>query len=336
MGAILPPQVAESETSRYLTECGLKRVHQGKVRDTYEYPGRNDLLLVVASDRVSIFDVVLGVEIPQKGEILTAMTLFWLTDVLEDFPHHLAAESDTNEHVGEVFPNLPAKVRRRCLLVKRAEIPPYEMIFRHHLGGSVYKAYSNTGYVAGQQIKPGFPKWHKLDTPLFTPSTKEETGHDINISVQQFYAAMGERGTQAVEMFTRAYKRAYEYAEKLGILILDTKFEGLDMIADEVLTPDSSRFTTEDDFIKAVQQGRDPTFYDKQFLREWGMQVETPWGRGLNNKNLDLAKPECREFICGLSVPADIVLTTKNRYEDIFTRLTGYTLHEYQGLWTYR
>lgn len=332
MGAILPPQVRESATSLYLQSFGWELVRQGKVRNIYQWPCVEDYLLLEASDRVSIFDVVLGEEIPQKGEILTAMTHFWLTRVLPDFPNHLVAEPDADELVGRIFLNLPAKVRRRCLLVKRVEMPAYEMIFRHHLGGSVYKAYCNTGYVAGQRIQPGLPQWHKLDAPLFTPSTKEEIGHDVNISVQQFYAAMGEKGSQAVDMFSRAYKRAYGYAEKLGILILDTKFEGLDVIADEVLTPDSSRFTTNDDFIAARQEGRDPIFYDKQFLREWGLQVETPWGRGLNNKNLDLTKPECLEFVHNLLVPADVVLTTKNRYEVIFMRLTGCTPREYQGL----
>ena len=180
--ANIPPQVKTNPNLEYLKGLGYKMSHQGKVRDTFDL-GRE--FLVSASDRVSIFDVVLPFEIPRKGEVLTALTHFWLTHVLSDFPHHLlksAKHQTANAAIDLHLPNLDV---RRCLVVNKFELQPFELIFRHHLGGSVRKQYEKTGIVAGQELPPGIPQWGFLDVPLFTPSTKEENGHDINITIRQ-------------------------------------------------------------------------------------------------------------------------------------------------------
>ncbi len=319
MGAIIPPQVAETATSRYLAEQGLVLLHRGKVRDTYQHPFNSSWLVVVATDRLSVFDLVLPALIPYKGEVLTAMTLFWLTKVLVDFPHHL--EPSEKDHslnavhdLKDMLPRLPLK---RCLVVRKETIQEYELIFRHHIGGSVYKTYLETGTAGGHKLPSGLPKWSVLEDPLFTPSTKAEIGHDVNITAVEYFADMGKAGEDAVAMFSRAYKRAYAYARERGIIILDTKFEGGSVIADEVLTPDSSRFTTVDDWQQAVIEDRDPIFYDKEPVRQWGKTVETPWGTGLHNKSLDPQDPEHTKFVASLHVPSRVVDAATKRYLDL-------------------
>ncbi len=326
MGAIVPLRVAESDASRYLASCGLRRIYQGKVRDTYSYPVEPELLLPLATDRVSIFDFVLSALIPRKGEVLTALTHFWLTTVLRDFPNHLAPAEELLR-LKRMFSQLPME---RCLVVKRAEIPPYEMIFRHHLGGSVYKEYLGTGTAGGNELPKRLTKWSFLEEPIFTPTTKEERGHDKPIPAQEYFEQTGEAGRQAEAMFRAAYGRAYAFGRSRGILILDTKFEGRDMIADEVLTPDSSRFTTEEDFVLAMAQKRDPIFFDKQVVRDWGVEVQTPWGKGIGN--LDAKNPEHIAFVHSLEVPAEVVKETAIRYFSIFSSLTSWDIDAYQWM----
>ncbi len=299
-------------------------VYQGKVRDTYRLPyGDDDLLLFCATDRLSIFDFVLNTLVPNKGEILTALTEFWLTQVLAEFPNHLLPSiAHPRENFAydlkEIFHDIPIN---RCLAVEEVEIPPYEMIFRHHLGGSVFKRYEETGIAGGQKLPSGLPKWNYLDQPLFTPSTKAKDGHDINISADDYYEAMGEKGRESVKMFKDIYIKAYAFARGKGILILDTKFEGLDIIADEILTPDSSRFTTKEDWEKAMKEKRDPIFYDKEVVRQWGKTVKTPFGTtGIHT--LDPENPEHIAFVHSLEVPAEIIERTSDRYLSILYRLT--------------
>lgn len=322
MGTVLPNAVAESESSIFLDRIGLKRIHQGKVRDTHQYPELGGTLLLVATDRVSIFDFVLPALVLRKGEVLTALTHFWLMNVLRDFPNHL-------RQMPRELISLLGPVAKRALLVQKTEIPPFEMIFRHHLGGSVYGEYTKTGMAGGQLLAPGLPKWAKLTSPIFTPSTKADIGHDVNIDATVYLGAMGERGVRAVEMFRSAYSRAYAYAARRDILVLDTKFEGIEMIADEVLTPDSSRFVHAQELADAMEEGREPAFYDKQYVRAWGMTVETPFGaRGINKLNPTNA--EHVKFVHQLKVPTEILLGAMLRYLDIFERLTGKTLDKYQ------
>lgn len=341
--AKLPRQVAElyhhdyfmTPLVDYLEHYGFRRIHQGKVRDSYALPRHKGYRLVVATDRISIFDFVLPALVPHKGEVLTALTHFWLNEVLSDFPHHLIYpfckqplpidHPTADEIAHEMSHELPVT---RCLVVREVVIPPYEMIFRGHVGGSIWKQYQQSIVVAGQQLPAGLKKWHRLEKPLFTPSTKSQAGHDVNITIEEYFEQMGEAGYRSVKMFERAYIRANECAQEQGILILDTKFEGLDVIADEVLTPDSSRFTTVDDYQKALEERRDPVFYDKQLVRDWGLTVETPLGRGTNQLN-----PEDDghvAFVHGLKVPHEIINKTSQRYLEIFERLTGQSLKEYQ------
>ena len=331
MGAIIPANVRDSWLKEYLITQGLKLLNQGKVRDIYEYPGRSDLLLIVTTDRASIFDFVLPRLVPKKGEVLTALTHFWLTEVLREFPHHLEP-SRKNRNLNAVhdlkeeFPRIPLE---RCLVVLKTEIPPYEMIFRYHLGGSVYRTYCETGLVGGLAVPSGMPKWGKLPHPHFTPSTKAERGHDVNISVSEYLKKMGEAGFKAVQMFMAAYTKAYAYAAERDILILDTKFEGLTMITDEVLTPDSSRYTTETSFDRAIWEGHDPVFLDKQVIRDWGMTVPTPFGIGLNVLK-DPEDAEQLDFVSKLMIPDDIVEEASIRYLSLFEMLVGSDLKDYQ------
>lgn len=328
----IPPQVAESEQTRFMLKQGWIRIYQGKVRDTFDYPGRPDLLMLIASDRVSIFDHVLPALVPRKGEVLTALTHFWLTTVLKDFPHHLVCPINSKpgaQAMPLLFSGLQLSTCKRAMVVRKIEILPFEFIYRAHLGGSVYADYQRNGIVAGQHLPSGIPKWGRLSRPIFTPSTKEKDGHDVNISQQRFRSKAGRRGEETRRIFASAYTKAYAFAAERGILILDTKFEGsADRIADEVLTPDSSRFTTAGDWAAAMREGRDPIFYDKQLVRNWGAKVQTPLGAGIGR--LSPKNPEHRAFVQSLTIPADVLEETTARYLQIFSLLTGWDLGKYQ------
>ncbi|MBI4050783.1 MAG: phosphoribosylaminoimidazolesuccinocarboxamide synthase [Candidatus Doudnabacteria bacterium] len=339
MSAVLPKKVAELEVSRRLLTKGLSRISQGKVRDIFRVV--SDKLLMVATDRISIFDFVLPATVPKKGEVLNALTHFWITGPLSQFVSHFVFQMTTSSNANaitdwkfvdqDVYPELV----KRGMLVHRCQIPPWEIVFRLHLGGSVYKEYLETGKVAGVRLKVGIPKWAKLRRPLFTPATKAESGHDENISQQKFrqgykdWSPTGDDPQLVIDFFRSAYNTAYDYACSHGILILDTKFEGNALLADEVLTPDSSRFTTSKDWEAAMKEKRDPIFYDKEFVRQWGRAVETRFGvTGINK--LNPGNPEHVAFVHGLQVPNDVILATTQRYLEIFRILTGEELGNYQ------
>lgn len=327
-----------------LTEIGLTCISRGKVRDTYRLNDQE--LLVIASDRISIFDFVLKNSIPKKGEVLTALTHFWLTKVLSEFQHHLVA-GNTALNLKQKHGFLPLE---RCLVVKDFSncLFPFEMIYRHHIGGSVYASYEETGIAAGLHLPKNLPKWSKLAEPIFTPSTKEEVGHDINVDGAYFLAEMGKKhlgyeAQKAIDELRRAYQIAYAYAEKKGILILDTKFEVASLpafspqpfIVDEILTPDSSRFALKVDWAKAMREKRDPSFLDKEPVRDWGRKIETPFKDENGNKiiGINKLKPENDEhvkFVHSLEIPLEIVSETANRYLKIFKLVTGYYLADYQ------
>lgn len=342
--AQIPKQLKSDKLSSYLSGTGLQRVSQGKVRDTW---GLSDSLLTVATDRISIFDFVLNALIPKKGEVLTALTHFWLTKVLYEFNHHLV-ESVTHPEFNDAWDlredflhNLPLE---RCLAVEdmTGKLYPFEMIFRHHIGGSIFKSYQKTGIVGGQQLPPNLPKWSKLDRPIFTPSTKEDVGHDVNVDADYFYSEMAKKSLgvaarQSVYMLELAYATAYAYAQTKGILILDTKFEVASgpKIVDEVLTPDSSRFVLKEDWEKAMAEGREPAFMDKQPVRDWGETVETPFkdenGQSIVGiKKLNPKKPEHVAFVHSLKIPEEIIFDTTTRYLTIFGMLTEQSLLDYQ------
>jgi len=342
----IPMNFREDYLSEYLRKNGLERISQGKVRDTYYLD--EDRLLVVASDRISVFDFVLNTLIPKKGEVLTALTHFWLTKIIP-FENHLIPsrwkEIDFTENAAadlkeDGLLQLPLE---RCLVVRNlaGKMYPFEMIYRHHIGGSVFKKYQKTGIAGGHQLPLGLPKWSKLDAPIFTPSTKEDVGHDVNVDANYFFAEMEKAGlsaeaTEMVSMLARAYAMAYEYAEERGILILDTKFEVAGgIIADEILTPDSSRFALKIDWEQALAEGRDPKFHDKQPVRDAMAKVVTPFLDdkdqpiiGINNLN-----PENEEhvaFVHSLEIPDDVIAGTTERYLKIFEMITGTSLEDYQ------
>ena len=334
MGAKIPIAVKETELSLYLLRKMMMLTYRGKTRDMYALLKN---FLIVATDRISIFDFVLNALIPYKGEVLTAMVHFWLNTVLKDFPNHLVFSNKypSQNAAMDLLSQFPSLDLKRSLVVKAVDILPYEFIFRHHLGGSVFKGYQRTGTAGGQKLPPNLPKWSRLMVPLFTPSTKEESGHDENINASSFLDNHGEEGRELVGMLQRAYERVYAFAKERGILVLDTKLEAdFGIIADEVFTPDSSRFCDEKDWEQAMRDGREPNFLDKQVVRQWGEKIITPFTKEGENitglKGLDPENKEHVEWVHQLKLPEEIIAETTRRYLEIFERLTGKSLPEYQ------
>ena len=343
LSAKLPPSVQGlpltkrgTSVEKYLVdENGCTLVSRGKVRDLYRFKGDKNRLLFLASDRLSIFDFVLPATVPYKGEILTALSHFWTTQVLTPYKNHMLPPEIGGVSLSHFYPELPME---RVTLVKEAEkIQPYELIYRAYLGGSVRKDYEKTGIVAGQSLPKGLKKWQELDEPfgpIFTPSTKSEEGHDENITVGRYYQEVGHDLANKTELALKAaYKTACEFARDRGIVILDTKFEASTdpwMIADEILTPDSSRFTTVEDYEAAMVEGRDPVFYDKEPVRAWGRTVVTPFDEIIGINNLDPSNDAHVAFVHSLTVPEDVIADTTKRYRQIFGMLTGMILECYQ------
>ena len=282
------------------TNLPLPLARRGKVRDVYTL---GDSYLFVATDHISAFDVVLSPGIPDKGTILTQISNFWFRRFTQ-LENHLI-ESDFDKFPEEIrkFPEL----RGRSVIVKKCEVVPVECVARGYLVGSGLKEYKETGEVCGIKLEEGLTTASKLREPIFTPATKEETGHDINISFERMAEIVGiELATKLRDLTLSIYKEAAEYALTRGIIIADTKFEfGLigDRIVwiDEALTPDSSRFWPADQY--AV--GKNPPSYDKQFTRDW--LETTGW-----DKN-----PPAPEL------PADVVEKTREKYLEAYRQLTG-------------
>jgi phosphoribosylaminoimidazole-succinocarboxamide synthase len=258
----------------------LPLIARGKVRDNYAVG--DDRLLMVASDRLSAFDVVMGEPIPGKGELLTQMALFWFAKLGHIVPNHLTG--DDPESV--VAADERTQVRGRSMLVKRLKPLPIEAVVRGYLAGSGWKEYQQSQSVCGVALPPGLKNASKLPEPIFTPATKAEAGaHDENISFEQAAALIGhELATRVREVSIRLYREAAAYALTKGIIIADTKFEfGLDerntlTLMDEVLTPDSSRYWP----MEGYAEGRNPPSYDKQFVRDWLESARVdgqPWNK---------------------------------------------------------
>ena len=285
----------------------LPLLARGKVRDNYAVG--NDRILMVASDRLSAFDVVLPDPIPGKGEILTRMALFWF-DKLEDIvPNHLTGE----DPVSVVAPDEVAQVRGRSMLVKRLQPLPVEAVVRGYLAGSGWKEYEHSGSVCGVALPPGLKLASRLPAPIFTPATKAEAGeHDENISFEQMVQKIGaDLATRVRDISIALYEAAAAHAWARGIIIADTKFEfGLDeagrlTLMDEVLTPDSSRFWSRETYV----EGQNPPSLDKQAIRDWleAAQVDgKPW-----NKRAPAPR-----------LPADVAAASAARYADACRRLT--------------
>jgi len=292
----------------------LPLLARGKVRDNYAVG--DDRILMVATDRLSAFDVVMDEPIPGKGALLTRMALFWFARLQSIVPNHLTG--DAPESV--VTPGEWAQVRGRAMLVRRLKPLPVEAVVRGYLAGSGWTEYQTTGAVCGVRLPAGLRNASRLPAPIFTPATKAAMGdHDENISFARMGEIVGiELATQVRDVSIRLYEAAAELARRRGILIADTKFEfGLDergtlTLMDEVLTPDSSRFWPEEGYAQAFREGRNPPSYDKQFVRDWLEQARVQ-GQPWNKK----APPP--------ALPAEVVAHTVARYREALTRLTGET-----------
>lgn len=273
----------------------------GKVRELYEID--DDHLLMVATDRISAYDHVLEPAIPDKGRVLTAMSVFFFDAI--DFPNHLAGPLDDER--------IPAEVLGRALVVKRLKMLPFEAVARGYLTGSGLVEYRDTGTVCGIPLPDGLTEASRLEPPIFTPATKAEQGdHDENVSFDVVVEKLGaERAEELRDATLSIYSRAAALAEEKGIILADTKFEfGLDaderlVLADEVLTPDSSRYWPADSYTV----GKVQPSYDKQYVRNWLTSDDSGW-----DKASDDTPP---------ALPADVVEATRERYIEAYEKLSG-------------
>ena len=280
------------------TDLNLKPFSRGKVRDTYELS--DGKLLMVASDRLSAFDVVFPEGIEKKGRVLTQMSLFWFDRLSGIVDNHLISTS--------VPDGLPSYLEGRCMTVKKVKIIPLECVVRGYMAGSGWKDYQKTGAICGIALPAGLKNASRLPQPIFTPSTKAEKGHDENIGEDAGVALVGRETYNAVrELSLKIYSAAADYAKTRGIILADTKFEfGIDergkiILADEVLTPDSSRYWPADSY----KEGISPPSYDKQFVRDY--LETTSWDK----------KPPAPHL------PADVMKKTTEKYVECYERLTG-------------
>jgi len=276
---------------------------RGKVRDIYD---AGDKLLIVATDRISAFDVVMANGIPYKGIILTQISLFWFDFLSGEIEHHVI--SDDVSSFPEPFCDYAEQLAGRSMLVKKVRVLPIECVVRGYLAGSGWKEYKESGTVCGQKLPGGLKQCAKLPELIFTPATKAERGtHDENISFERCVEILGaERAEYVRDRSIDVFEKASEYAEARGMILADTKFEwgvsdGGIILIDEVLTPDSSRFWPAD----VYEAGRDQESFDKQFVRNY-----------LESINFDKSGP-------GVELPDDIAAKTSDKYIEAYERLTG-------------
>jgi len=279
---------------------GLKLRGRGKVRDIYEL---GDKLLIVATDRLSAFDVVLPTPIPDKGKVLTQISLFWFETLANILPNHVLSGTD---FTGELAP-YAAALRGRGMVVRKTEPLPVECVVRGYISGSGWKDYQKTGAICGISLPKGLRESDRLPEPIFTPSTKATTGHDENISFDETVSQVGRPVAEKIrDTSLKIYQEASDRAAKHGIIIADTKFEfgliGDELIwIDEALTPDSSRFWPADQY----QPGKAQPSFDKQYVRDYLERIG--W-------NKQAPGPE---------LPADVVQATQAKYREAYEKVTG-------------
>ena len=304
------------------TDLPLRLLRRGKVRDVYEVDSSS--VLLVATDRVSAFDVVMNEPVPRKGEVLTQLTAWWLRQLESRVNHHMIT-ADSDEIVGRISALEPhrSELSGRVMLCRKADVFPVECVIRGYLSGSAWKEYSAKGTLAGELLAPGLRESERLPIALFSPATKADEGHDENITVERMSELVGKDAASELERLTRTvYDFGRETAAERGIIIADTKFEfGLlpaanpegetetfeasrVILVDEVLTPDSSRFWPADQF----EPGRSQPSFDKQPLRDY-LERERLAGRW----NGESPPP---------TLPEEVVAATSERYLEIFRRLT--------------
>jgi phosphoribosylaminoimidazole-succinocarboxamide synthase len=298
-------------TTMLASDLPLPRIGRGKVRDIYAVG--DDRVLLLTTDRISAFDVVMAETIPMKGAVLTQISAWWFNE-LEGVVHHHMISADAGEIIREVpaLQGCRASLAGRAMLCKRTTVFPIECVIRGYLSGSAWKEYAADGTLAGEKLPPGLLESAKLEPAIFSPATKAETGHDENITIARMREILGDEVTSMLESMTRA---VYTLGEKLsrdqGIIIADTKFEfgrdkdGHIILIDEVMTPDSSRFWAAD----AYKPGRPQPSFDKQPLRDY-LDAERRAGRW----NGDAPPPP---------LPASVVEATSRRYLEAYRRVTG-------------
>jgi len=280
----------------------LKVFKKGKVRDIFEM---NDKLLLTVTDRISAFDYVLHEPIPYKGVCLTQLSAFWFNYFKDTVPSHMISAdiSDFRDNL-EDYKNI---LNGRSMLVKKAEVFPIECIVRGYISGSAWKSYKKNGTVCGINLPEGMKESEHFDEPLFTPSTKAEEGHDINISFEKMKEIIGDDNAEKLkDLSLRIYKKGADYARKKGIIIADTKFEfgKIDdkiVLVDEVLTPDSSRFWPADKY----KPGKSQSSFDKQYVRDY--LSSTGWDKNSTPPHL----------------PEKVIKETKNKYIEAYEKITG-------------
>jgi len=272
----------------------VELIRRGKVRDVY---GDGDDLILVASDRVSVYDVVLPTPIPDKGAILTQLSLWWFRQMVDLVPNHVLSE------------DVPAEWKGRAIRCRRLDMVAVECIARGYLAGLGLESYRATGSISGVRFPSGLVEADRLPEPVFTPTTKAEVGHDEFMTMDEVRGLVGRETAGDLERLTLAiYQRGAEIARQRGVIIADTKLEfgrdaaGTLTLADEVLTPDSSRFWK----VAEYQPGRPQWSYDKQYLRDWSSSLSS-WDRSYP----------------GPPIPPDVVAETRARYQEIFEQLTG-------------
>ena len=284
------------------TDLPLKVLNKGKVRDIYDL---NENLLLVVTDRISAFDYVLPSPIPSKGACLTQLSKFWFEHTKDIVPNHMI--STEFEDFPEEIQSYKECLEHRSMLVKKTKVVPIECIVRGYISGSAWRSYKKDETVCGIKLSSGLQESEKFDEPLFTPSTKAETGHDINISYDKMKELVGSDVSEQIKEYSlKLYTTAAEYARKRGIIIADTKFEFgmLDnkiILIDEALTPDSSRFWPVDKY----QQGRSQASFDKQFVRDY--LNTTDWDKNSTPPQL----------------PEKVIKETQRKYQEAYEKITG-------------
>lgn len=295
-----------SNSTVWQTQLPLPLVNRGKVRDIYAVG--TDKLLIITSDRLSAFDVVLPTPIPDKGKVLNQISLFWFEKFRDLVPNHIiTADVDQMGLDPKILNEFRSSLTGRSILVHRAKPLPVECVVRGFITGSGWKDYLKTGQVCGHTLPKGLIQCQELAEPLFTPATKAEVGHDMNIGFEETVKLVGEKiAAQVRDLSIRIYKEGVKYAKTCGIMIADTKFEfgelnGKIILIDEVLTPDSSRFWPKETY----KAGQDQPSLDKQIVRNY--LLESGWNQ---------TPP-------GPELPPKIAEQTSAAYKDVFKRLTG-------------
>lgn len=286
-------------------ELPLKLFKKGKVRDVYE---KDNQLLIVSSDRISAFDYVLPSVIPDKGKVLNRIAAFWFEYTRELIPNHIICDEPEKLEEFKAFAPI---IEKRAILTRKLDVFPIEAIVRGYIVGSGWKTYKESGEICGVKLPAGLNFADRFPEPIFTPTTKADTGHDENLSFDQMIALIGRENAEKIKYLSLLlYKTVGDFALEKGIIIADTKFEfgkddkGNIVLVDEIFTPDSSRFWKESDYVP----GQEPPAFDKQYVRNY-----------LLNSSWDRKSPPP-------ALPADVIANTREKYMEIYGILTGSSL----------